>query len=108
VGEGDVVLAAPKGVVDAGEAGIGGNNIIIAATEVIGADNIDVGGVSVGVPVGDTSSLAAGLTGVSSLSSSASKMAEESSSSLGASSTANSFSDAAVGFLSIELIGFGD
>jgi hypothetical protein len=47
---GDVYLAAPRGVVDAGEAGIGGNNITIAATAVIGASNIDVGGSSAGVP----------------------------------------------------------
>ncbi|MGZ8244218.1 filamentous haemagglutinin family protein [Methylomagnum sp.] len=47
---GDVFLAAPRGVVDAGEAGIGGNNITIAATAVIGASNIDVGGSSAGVP----------------------------------------------------------
>jgi filamentous hemagglutinin len=47
---GDVYLAAPRGVVDAGEAGIGGNNITIAATAVIGASNIDVGGVATGVP----------------------------------------------------------
>lgn len=47
---GDVYLAAPKGVVDAGEAGIGGSNITIAATAVIGASNIDVGGSATGVP----------------------------------------------------------
>lgn len=47
---GDVFLAAPKGIVDAGEAGIGGSNITIAATAVIGASNIDVGGSATGVP----------------------------------------------------------
>jgi filamentous hemagglutinin len=52
---GDVFLAAPRGVVDAGEAGIGGNNITIAATAVIGASNIDVGGTSVGVPTANVS-----------------------------------------------------
>ncbi|WP_157199714.1 filamentous haemagglutinin family protein, partial [Methylomonas koyamae] len=36
---GNVTLAAPKGVVDAGEAGIGGQNVTIAATAVIGASN---------------------------------------------------------------------
>jgi filamentous hemagglutinin family protein len=48
---GDVYLAAPSGVVNAGEAGIGGNNVTIAATAVIGASNINVGGVGTGVPV---------------------------------------------------------
>ncbi|BBL77058.1 filamentous haemagglutinin family protein [Methylomagnum ishizawai] len=47
---GDVYLFAPRGVVDAGEAGIGGNNVVIAATAVIGASNIQVSGTSVGVP----------------------------------------------------------
>ncbi|CAL1241104.1 filamentous haemagglutinin family protein [Candidatus Methylocalor cossyra] len=47
---GDVFLAAPRGVVNAGEAGIGGTNITIAATAVIGASNIDVGGTATGVP----------------------------------------------------------
>ncbi|ATG92344.1 filamentous haemagglutinin family protein [Methylomonas koyamae] len=45
---GNVTLAAPKGVVDAGEAGIGGQNVTIAATAVIGASNIQVSGNSVG------------------------------------------------------------
>lgn len=47
---GDVYLAAPSGVVNAGEAGIGGNNVTIAATAVVGASNINVGGVATGVP----------------------------------------------------------
>ena len=47
---GDPVLAAPKGIVDAGEAGIGGNNIVIAAKAVIGADNIQALGATTGVP----------------------------------------------------------
>ncbi|MFM8331331.1 MAG: filamentous hemagglutinin family protein, partial [Candidatus Methylumidiphilus sp.] len=47
---GNVTLAAPKGVVDAGEAGIGGQNVVIAATAVIGASNIQVSGTSSGIP----------------------------------------------------------
>jgi filamentous hemagglutinin family protein len=47
---GDVYLAAPKGIVDAGEAGIGGSNVTIAATAVVGAGNISVSGTSTGVP----------------------------------------------------------
>ncbi len=46
-----VYLATPMGIVDAGEAGIdSGGDLFIAAGEVIGADRISVGGVSVGVP----------------------------------------------------------
>jgi filamentous hemagglutinin family protein len=52
---GDVYLAAPRGVVDAGEAGIGGTNVAIAATAVLGASNIQVGGTATGVPSGNVS-----------------------------------------------------
>jgi hypothetical protein len=48
---GDVDLFAPRGVVNAGDAGIVAGNLTIAATAVLGADNIQVSGVSVGVPV---------------------------------------------------------
>jgi hypothetical protein len=47
---GNVSLIAPRGVVNASEAGIGGNNITIAATAVIGASNIQALGSSLGVP----------------------------------------------------------
>ncbi|MBM0106356.1 filamentous hemagglutinin family protein [Steroidobacter sp. S1-65] len=48
---GDVWLMAPHGVVDAGDAGIRvAGNLIIAAQEVRGVDNIEVEGLSFGVP----------------------------------------------------------
>lgn len=48
----DVDLVAPFGTVSAGEAGIGSaGNLFIAAQQVLGADNINVVGTSVGVPV---------------------------------------------------------
>ena len=51
---GEIFLFTPRGAVIAGDAGIGSaGNITIAALEVVGADNIDVGGTSVGIP--DTS-----------------------------------------------------
>jgi len=47
---GKVILAAPAGVVNAGEAGIKGGQVVIAATAVIGASNIQsTGGASIGV-----------------------------------------------------------
>jgi hypothetical protein len=48
--QGNVYLAAPGGIVDAGEAGISGGQIVIAATAVVGASNISASGGSVGVP----------------------------------------------------------
>jgi hypothetical protein len=48
---GDVVLIAPNGAVNAGDAGIrSSGNLLVAAQRVIGADNISVGGTSSGVP----------------------------------------------------------
>jgi hypothetical protein len=65
-----VDLFAPRGVVNAGDAGIVAGNLTIGATAVLGADNIKVSGVSVGVPV-DAGGLGASLQGVSSLASGA-------------------------------------
>jgi hypothetical protein len=47
---GSVYLAAPAGVVNAGEAGISGGKVVIAASAVIGAANIQASGGTVGVP----------------------------------------------------------
>ncbi|MDQ8731536.1 filamentous haemagglutinin family protein [Bradyrhizobium sp. LHD-71] len=52
---GDVSLIAPRGRVDAGDAGIRvSGNLVIAALEVRGADNIQVSGTSLGVPTNAT------------------------------------------------------
>lgn len=52
---GDVDLIAPKGTVDAGDAGIrASGNLNIAAVQVLNADNIAVGGTSSGVPAAPT------------------------------------------------------
>ena len=64
---GEVGLFAPQGEVNAGEAGIRvAGDLLIGALRVIGADNIQVGGLSVGVPVAQSTSLG-GLTGGSNL-----------------------------------------
>lgn len=49
-GQGNVYLAAPSGIVNAGEAGISGGQVVIAATAVVGASNIQATGGTVGVP----------------------------------------------------------
>lgn len=49
---GTVDLFAPRGDINAGDAGIGAaGNIFLGALHVVGADNINFGGTSVGVPV---------------------------------------------------------
>jgi hypothetical protein len=74
---GDLYLFAPAGIIDASEAGIAGRNVTLGAVEVVNAQNIDVSGVSVGVP--DTSAAAGlgALTGSGTVSET-SKVAEES------------------------------
>ena len=66
--DGNVVLVAPTGVVDAGDAGIRSTgNLLIAAQQVLNAGNIQVGGIAVGTPA-SSSGLAAGLSGLGNLS----------------------------------------
>jgi hypothetical protein len=61
---GDMYVVAWDGIVDAGEAGIEGGKLYLAATQVLNAQNISVGAGSVGVPAagGAVASLGA-LTG---------------------------------------------
>lgn len=99
---GDTFLIAPVGVINAGDAGIGSaGNLTIAATAVIGADNIQVGGASVGVPT-DTGGLSAGLAGVGDIAATASKMAEDVTRGL------TEQKEGEEGFLGVEVIGFGE
>jgi filamentous hemagglutinin len=67
ISAGDVDLIAPKGTVNAGDAGIRAGNLNIAAQVVLNAENIQVSGASSGVPVADTGGLSAGLAGNNSL-----------------------------------------
>jgi hypothetical protein len=60
----DVYLIAPRGTVDAGAAGVRvAGNLSVAALRVLNADNIQVGGVSVGVPTLSTPSIGGLLEG---------------------------------------------
>ncbi|BCO30050.1 hypothetical protein TspCOW1_01530 [Thiohalobacter sp. COW1] len=102
-------LFAPRGAINAGDAGIRtSGNLTLAATEVIGADNIDVGGVSVGVPVA-SSGVGASFAGVSNVASSTSKLAEDSTASIGGSGDDGQAGEqSAAGILSVKVVGFGD
>lgn len=63
---GTVYLAAPRGTLDAGEAGVAsGADLFIGAQIINNASNITAVGASTGVPVADTGSLAGSLAGVS-------------------------------------------
>jgi hypothetical protein len=75
---GDAYVFAPQGVIDAGEAGIAARNVTLGATEVLNVQNIEVSGLSVGVPMAADSGVGLGaLSGAGTLAEAA-KMAEES------------------------------
>lgn len=61
---GTVALFAPRGVLNASEAGIASGDFIAGALQVIGTNNIDISGSSSGVAAVDTGSLAGSLAGV--------------------------------------------
>lgn len=97
-------LFAPRGAINAGDAGIRtSGNLTLGAVEVIGTDNIDVGGFSVGVPA--SASAPTSVTDAGSLSSSASSMAEDSTSGVGDGNAGQS--NETLGMLSVEVVGFG-
>jgi filamentous hemagglutinin len=105
---GSVDLFAPHGVVNANDAGIVAGNLTIAATAVLGANNITVSGTEVGVPVAVTGLGTEALAG--------------STSAAGAASTAQSSVDqtnqqqekeapeatAALRWLDVFVLGFGE
>ena len=103
-------LFAPGGIVDAGDAGItSAGNLTIAATAVLGADNISVGGVATGVPSAAVS-MPAGLAGASNAAGAASNAS--------ANAAADNFDDDAgtntdlgkpmVSMVTVEFLGFGE
>ena len=75
VSPGDVDLFAPNGVVNANDAGIVAGNLTIAATAVLGSNNITVSGTAVGLPP-PAVALGAVTAGASSSSSAAGTTAE--------------------------------
>jgi len=108
---GDIQLIAPEGEIDAGEAGIAGKNVILAATKVLNVQNIDVAAASVGVPETTPAASIGALAGAGSVSET-SKVAEESSAMKAANERMTQYfselSDALVSkWLSVEVIGFG-
>jgi filamentous hemagglutinin family protein len=104
---GDVFLFAPAGVVDAGDAGIASaGNVTINATQVLGADNIQVGGVAVGVPV-EGGGLGVGLSAASASSSAAASEASGVAQGDGKSTDAP-LADSAVAWLEVFVVGLGD
>lgn len=101
-------LFALRGTINAGEAGVGANGLFIATPVLQNSDNIDVGSAGgVGVPMATTGSVAAGLGTVGNVAAAVSKSLEESTN-MGKSSSDMVSKAAALGVLSIDLLGFGD
>jgi hypothetical protein len=105
---GDVDLIAPKGSVNAGDAGIRvAGNLTIASPRVIGADNIQVGGKSSGVPVADSGGVAAGVASAAGATSGAASSTEQVARNLssGQGTPQTGFRPT---FISVEVLGFGE
>lgn len=108
---GDIYLFAPKGIIDAGEAGIAGGKITLGATQVLNTKNISFSAGSVGVPSGTDSSVSLGALGGNSSMTDSSKMIETASSGGGTKDSAKQkLAQAADDFLSkfldVRVIGF--
>ncbi|KIO50353.1 filamentous haemagglutinin family protein [Nitrosospira sp. NpAV] len=108
---GSVDLLAPRGIVDAGDAGIRvAGNLNVAAVQVVGADNIRVGGVATGTPVSDSGALAGAAAAGSSVGASVTRTVDEFG--RGAASNNNSgFSNTRQllpSFIRVEVLGLGE
>ena len=106
VNPGDVFLFAPRGVVNANDAGIVAGNLTVAATAVLGASNITVSGTSTGVPVAVTG-LGATFAGATSTAGATSNVAGNLA---GANAAAGStpVADAAISWLDVFVTGLGE
>lgn len=102
---GSVALIAPRGILNAGEAGIAAGNFLAVATQVLGADNIQVSGSSTGVPLADAGSLAGSLAGVSNAAPLEATASGDMARQVPQASSPNNFLPS---FISVEVIGLGD
>jgi filamentous hemagglutinin len=106
---GDIDLIAPKGTVNAGDAGIRANNLNIAAQVVLGADNIAVAGTSTGTPVADASAVSATTSGATSQGDDVAKTTATLSQNLSdAARTSDAMKKLKPTFISTEVIGHGE
>jgi filamentous hemagglutinin len=106
---GDIDLIAPKGTVNAGDAGIRANNLNIAAQVVLGADNIAVAGTTTGAPVADASAVSATTSGATSQGDDVAKATSALSQNLSdAARTSDAMRNLKPTFISAEVIGRGE
>ena len=103
---GSVALIAPRGILNASEAGIAAGNFLAVATQVLGANNITVTGTSSGVPVASTGSVAGAMTGVSNAAADATKSIANDITRQATNNT--SVKTPMPSLISVEVIGLGD
>jgi filamentous hemagglutinin family protein len=106
VSPGNVYLFAPRGVVNAGDAGIVAGNLTVAATAVLGASNITVTGTAVGVPV-TPPALGASFASASSTAGATSNVAENFNGANG-NTASTPVADAAINWLDVFVTGLGE
>ena len=100
---GNVYLIAPRGTVDAGDAGIRvSGNLVVAAAQVLNADNIQVQGTKIGVPIAASVNVGA-LTSAAAAAGAVSKVAENM-----AQQQQNDALSKQPSIISVQVLGFGD
>ncbi|MFM9913812.1 MAG: filamentous hemagglutinin family protein [Methylophilaceae bacterium] len=104
---GDVDLIAPKGTVNAGDAGIRAGNINIAAQVVIGADNITASGTSSGVPVADTGAIGGAAASAGASSDATKSAVQDVAKQLASNNTVATAPPVLPSFITVEVIGLG-
>ncbi|HUJ53794.1 MAG TPA: filamentous hemagglutinin family protein, partial [Steroidobacteraceae bacterium] len=104
---GAVDLFAPHGVVNANDAGIVAGNLTIAATAVLGTNNITVSGTAVGIPITATG-ISANVVGASSTAGSAVSSASSDFAARQQQESQAPVAESALGWLDVFLLGFGE
>ena len=107
----NIDLIAPSGVIDAGDAGIrASGNLHLAATKILNADNIAVGGISVGAPAAAPASAppaapppAAAPPGASAAAAANNNAADQA----GKTAAGNGEADQAPSIISVDILGYG-
>lgn len=105
----NAALFAPRGAVNAGDAGIRtSGDLTIGAVEIVGADNIDVGGVEIGFSTADVAAVAP--PGASGASSAASRGMESQATLLGDENADGErlIEGTQVRFISVDVLSFGE
>jgi filamentous hemagglutinin len=106
---GNIFLFAPKGFIDAGEAGVSSaGNIFVAALQVLNASNFSAAGSSTGVPVVVNPGVSASVAGASSVGASASKSAQDAALASASAPSTSTVSRDLPSFITVEVTGFGD